>query len=139
MCPFGFDVARLRFVKITFYSFFFFFFQLQYLTKLTVNSARMHCSWVSQIPLFSNFFVKNEFHGTIYIFKNYFATVFSILAKINSIQTDPMYMFACTCINILVKCNFGSPSNQIIALPLFIYVYVCACFYFILFLFIIWV
>ena len=29
-----------------------------------------------QISLFSNFFIKNESHGTIYIFKNYFATVF---------------------------------------------------------------
>ena len=139
MCLFGFDVARLRFVKIMFYSFFFFFFQLQYLTKSTVNSAWMHCSWVPQILLFSHFFIKNEFHGIIHIFKNYFVIVFSVSAKINSIQMDLMYLFACTCINILVKCNFGSPSNQILALPPFIYVYVCACFYFILFLFIIWV
>ena len=29
-----------------------------------------------QISLFSNFFIKNRFHGTIYTFKNYFATVF---------------------------------------------------------------
>ena len=29
-----------------------------------------------QISLFSNFFIKNGFHGTIYTFKNYFATVF---------------------------------------------------------------
>ena len=28
-----------------------------------------------QIPLFSNFFIKNGSHGTIYTFKNYFATV----------------------------------------------------------------
>ena len=44
-----------------------------------------------QIPLFSNFFIKNGSHGTIHTFKNYFATVFSVfsLSKINSIQTDP--------------------------------------------------
>ena len=42
-----------------------------------------------QIPLFNNFFIKNGFHGTIYTFKNYFATVFSVSAKISSIQTDP--------------------------------------------------
>ena len=29
-----------------------------------------------QISLFSNFFIKNESHGTIYIFQNYFAIVF---------------------------------------------------------------
>ena len=33
---------------------------------------------VLQITLFSNFFIKNGSHSTIYIFKNYFATVFSI-------------------------------------------------------------
>ena len=32
----------------------------------------------SQILLFINFFIKNESHGTIHIFKNYFATVFFI-------------------------------------------------------------
>ena len=31
-----------------------------------------------QILLFINFFIKNESHGTIHIFKNYFATVFFI-------------------------------------------------------------
>ena len=51
-----------------------------------VNSA-----WDPQISLFSNFFIKNGFHGTIHTFKNYFATVFSVFSfsKINSIQTDP--------------------------------------------------
>ena len=33
---------------------------------------------VPQITLFSNFFIKNRSHSTIYTFKNYFATVFSI-------------------------------------------------------------
>ena len=31
-----------------------------------------------QIPLFSNFFIKNRSHDTIHRFKNYFATVFSV-------------------------------------------------------------
>ena len=43
-----------------------------------------------QIPLFSNFFIKNGSHDTIHIFKNYFATVFSVSVKINFIQTDPI-------------------------------------------------
>ena len=34
-------------------------------------------------------YIKNGFHGTIYIFKNYFATVFSVFSKISCIQTDP--------------------------------------------------
>ena len=44
-----------------------------------------------QIPLFSHFFIKNGSHNTIYTFKNYFATVFSVFSfsKINYIQTDP--------------------------------------------------
>ena len=33
---------------------------------------------VPQITLFSHFFIKNGSHSTIYIFKNYFATVFSV-------------------------------------------------------------
>ena len=33
-----------------------------------------------QIPLFSNFFIKNGSHGTIYTFKNYFATMFSVFS-----------------------------------------------------------
>ena len=33
-----------------------------------------------QITLFSNFFIKNGSHGTIYTFKNYFATVFSVFS-----------------------------------------------------------
>ena len=33
--------------------------------------------------------IKNESHSTIHTFKNYFATVFSVLTTISSIQTDP--------------------------------------------------
>ena len=34
--------------------------------------------------------IKNGSHGTIHIFKNYFATVFSVSPKISSIQMDPI-------------------------------------------------
>ena len=62
--------------------------------KLHLEMSLVHCSWDSQISLFSNFFIKNGFHDTIHTFKNYFATVFSIFnfqfsAKISSIQTEP--------------------------------------------------
>ena len=39
-------------------------------------SARRALFMDPQISLFSNFFIKNESHGTIYTLKNYFATVF---------------------------------------------------------------
>ena len=50
-----------------------------------------------KIPLLSNFFIKNGSHGTIYTFKNYFVTVFSVFSfsKISSIQTDPKYCTWC--------------------------------------------
>ena len=67
---------------------FFFLFQQHYLTKSTINSAQVHCSWIPQISLFSHFFIKNESHNIIHTFKNHFATMFSILTKINLIQTD---------------------------------------------------
>ena len=56
----------------------FFFIQLAMVDKSTVNSASVHCLRVLQITLFSNFFIKNGSHGTIYTFKNYFPTVFSV-------------------------------------------------------------
>ena len=53
------------------------------------EQCTVHYSWVLQIILFNNFFIKNTFHNIIYTFKNYFATVFSISVKISLIQTDP--------------------------------------------------
>ena len=83
--PFGSVFAFLSFL------FFFFFFPAACFDFSTENSAPMHCSQVLQILLFSNFFIKNEFHGTIHTFKIYFTTVFSVFSfsKISSIQTDP--------------------------------------------------
>ena len=74
--------------------FFFFFFQLQLLTWSFVNSVFMHGLWVPQTLFFINFFIKNGSHGTIYTFKNYFATVFSVFSfsKISSIQTDQIFL-----------------------------------------------
>jgi len=42
----------------------------------------------SQTSLFSNFFIKNESHDIIHIFKNYFVIVFSVFcfSKISSIS-----------------------------------------------------
>ena len=85
---------RLRFTSYVFVPFFFF-------TRFGVmRSLFMYCSLNSnrkcwpfrskqcitvlfmdpQIPLFSNFFTKYGFHGTIHTFKNYFATVFLVFS-----------------------------------------------------------
>ena len=45
------------------------------------------------MTLFSNFFIKNGSHSTIYTFKKYFATVFLVSAKISCIQTDRVARF----------------------------------------------
>ena len=68
--------ARLRFLLHVFL--FFFFFNPQYLTLSNVNSVYMYLFMVPYITFFSNFFIKNGFHNTIYTFKNYFTTVFLI-------------------------------------------------------------
>ena len=90
---------RVAFVSSAFLAFSHFFF---FCCNTHFRGQRllfMHCSWTitatfdnfnPQISLFINFFIKNESHGTIYIFKNYFIIVFSVFSfrKINSIQTD---------------------------------------------------
>ena len=58
--------------------FFFFFPSPQLLTLSTVNSAYVYCSRSYKLHFLATFFIKNGSHNTIYTFKNYFATVFSI-------------------------------------------------------------
>ena len=72
---------------------FFFFFGPHLLTlgnRFYCCEQCMHCSHT--VHVLKN--IKNESHDTIYTFKNYFATVFSVSnfqfsATISSIQTDP--------------------------------------------------
>ena len=63
-------------------------------TNFTVYILFMHCSWDSQL-LYSEKNIKNGSHGTIYTFKNYFATVFFNFqfqfSVFSCIQTDPTY------------------------------------------------
>ena len=119
--------------KLRFRSFFFFFFLFSRVLEecgyCSLNSSRK--CWLFnyeqcicalfmdlQIPLFSNFFIKNGSHGTIHTFKNYFTTVFSVFSfnKISSIQTDPKYYYreANKCTNALAK--MGARSNQKLSL-----------------------
>ena len=57
-------------------------------TEMCLSMGLMHCSQDPQISFFNKTFIKNWFHGTIHIFKNYFITVFLIFSKINDIQTN---------------------------------------------------
>ena len=82
------DPLKLLRFTFTFQLFFFFFFVKlkcycsSLLWTVVVTFDREQCIYAlfmdPQITLFSNFFIKNGSHGTIYTFKNYFATVFSV-------------------------------------------------------------
>ena len=94
--PFGYS-GHIHIQRFTF-----FFFSLR--REFHVFSVRsVHCSRNLQTYFFRKTFLKNKSHGTIYIFKNYFITVFSIFSfqfstvskrtwKENSIQTHASYI-----------------------------------------------
>ena len=69
--------SSLRF-KYRFCLFFVFFF------SATIVVGHKQCNYalfmVPQTPHLSYFFIKNESHYTIHIFKNYFVTVFSVFS-----------------------------------------------------------
>ena len=80
------------FHSLFFFSFFLaaiFYFSSMYIAHFSNTSGSVYCLRDSQTSLFSNFFIKNWFHGTIHTFKNYFTIVFSVFSKINYIQIDP--------------------------------------------------
>ena len=47
----------------------------------------MHCLQNLQISFFNKIFIKIKFYDIIYIFKNYFITVFLVFNKISGIQS----------------------------------------------------
>ena len=57
---------------------FFFFFSAAIVDFVNCEQCICALFTVPQITLFNNFFIKNGSHSTIYTFKNYFATVFSV-------------------------------------------------------------
>ena len=71
-------IVASAFLSCGFLFFFFFWFNPHLLTfpQWTVHIRALFTD--PQIPLFSNFFIKNGSYGTIYTFKNYFAIAFSI-------------------------------------------------------------
>ena len=48
----------------------------------------VHCLRDLQTSFFNKTFIKNESYGTVYTFKNYFATVFPVFSKISDIQKN---------------------------------------------------
>ena len=111
----GLDQAYLclRFTLSRFFLFFFFLLEVGFTWGIdlpvgTVHSARdllafwtsthwsemalfvgpMHCSRDPQTSFFTQTLITNGSHSTIHIFKNYFATIFSVFSKISCIQTD---------------------------------------------------
>ena len=80
-------VSRLRI------SIFFFFARVSLLQETQSIIYILFIHFLCIVYRIYNYFIKknikNRFYGTIYIFKNYFATVFSIFNKIDCIQTDP--------------------------------------------------
>ena len=82
-------ILRLVSSVLRFFFFFFFFFWMHafqlFETKCIVYGTHNHF-----IQKKKN---KNGSHNTIYTFKNYFATVFSVFSKISCIQTDPKWEF----------------------------------------------
>ena len=90
-------VCCVSVLRFPFFFFFFFFFhafsphlRLLFLygtwtvaatfDQFSVNSTYVHCSRTHIFHFFINFFIKNGSHGTIYTFKNYFATVISAIS-----------------------------------------------------------
>ena len=63
----------------------------KYFIGMYLSVSLMHCLWDSQTSFFNKTFIKNGSHGTIHIFKYFFATVFLVFRKISCIQTDPKY------------------------------------------------
>ena len=58
-------------------------------------SLKWHCQWIRALFMgptnifFTKILIKNEFHVTIHIFKNYFVIVFLAFNKISCIQMNP--------------------------------------------------
>ena len=98
LCAFGFRVYVFQFTFSTFFLPAFVDFGRQYLLLWTVYTLFTHCTYI--VYTLKN--IKNGSHDTIYTFKNYFVTVFSIFnfqfsATISSIQTHLVDHFLLLC------------------------------------------
>ena len=74
---FGYRRNSLR-LRLLLPFFFFFFFEALFSKINAFLVGSVHCSRDLQTSFFNKTFIKNEFHDTIYTFKNYFITMFSV-------------------------------------------------------------
>ena len=106
-----------------------FFNQLQQGTVATVHEQQSQFSYffvsfikladptvlfmIPQISLFSNFFIKIGSYSTIYIFKNYFATIFSVLVfSFNNNKFNPNEPIRRLHAQFFCKCHLKSPASH---------------------------
>ena len=71
-------------------SFIFSFFSNCSFWLFSSEQCTVHYLQVLQTSLFNHFFIKNRSHGTIHIFNNYFATVFSVFNKNKLYSNRPL-------------------------------------------------
>ena len=88
--PFGYNSH----IQCLCFTLFFFFFSFLRKAFLGFPMGPVHGSRDPQTSFFNKTFIKNGPHNTIYTFKNYFATVFSVFSKISGIQTHLKCVFA---------------------------------------------
>ena len=112
------------FLFARFPSFSFLFFLAAVVDYSSVNSAyqwSVYCWRDPQTTLFSNFFIKNGSHGTIYTFKNYFTTVFSVfnfqfLTKISCIHSESRCYLMFNWGRTLLLTNYWNHCSQIVGI-----------------------
>ena len=80
---FGFTFCALMFCVFPFFYFLAVLFDFS-----VILVSPMHCLQNPQTSLFNNIFIKNKLYGTIYRFKNYFVTVFSVF----NFQQNKLYL-----------------------------------------------
>ena len=96
------------YIYIYIYIFFFFF-----SAACVLEGDKIHCSCTvhgTHGHFIKKIYIKNGFHGTIHIFKNYFTTMFSVFgfqfsvsAKISCIQTDYWYFALLNLLDTMIK------------------------------------
>ena len=97
-------ISASTFFELRFSLFFFFFFGSAAIVDFVNCEQCIRALFtVPQITLFSHFFIKNRSHSTIYTFKNYFATVFSVsvfsFSKNKLNPNTPYVVISCFCFN----------------------------------------
>ena len=92
--PFGWKLLLYLCFGAAFFFFSFFLVQPVIIDLVNYKQCIYTLFMISQITFFSNFFIKNRSHNTIYTFKNYFAIVFSVsVFNFNKNKLNPNTLF----------------------------------------------